>query len=114
VSPSNLVLEPGSSGAEDLVASIDRGLWVHSVAGTGFGLDPSSGQLSLKARGLWVENGQPAYAVDGILIVGQLPRILQSVVAVASDARWQPGYGSQAWTLTPSALVSELAVVGNG
>ena len=113
VSPSNLIMYPGSSTPEELVASIPHGLWVTSVAGANFGLDPSSGRFSLVAKGLWIERGCPSHAVDGVMITGHLVEILRDIQALGSDVRWLPGYGSQAWTYAPSALLSKITVIGN-
>jgi PmbA protein len=88
IGPSNLYLEPGTESADDLVAGVEKGLWVWGLNGWWIGLDPSNPQFSSAAFGLWIENGKPVRPVARVTIGGPLTEILGGIEAVGNDLVW--------------------------
>ena len=72
----------------------------------GFGVNPTTGDISKGANGIWIENGQLAYPVEEINVSGNMKNILSNIDAVASDLEWRAG------TATPTIRVSSLMVTG--
>jgi PmbA protein len=91
--PSNFYLQPGVVSPEEIIAGVDRGLYVTRVMQTG-GTDPITGDCSMAASGLWIENGQLARPVSGVTVATTLPDLLRNVVAVGSDLRVVPFAGA--------------------
>jgi PmbA protein len=83
---SNLVLRPGPSSAEDVIAGVQDGLYLTSVMGPGY--NPTTGDYSRGAGGFWIENGRVAFPVTEINISGRMAEMLAAVDAVASDLTW--------------------------
>jgi PmbA protein len=110
VGTTNLVVEPGGHGLEELFREAGDGLYVTEVAGLHSGVNPVSGTFSVGASGRLVENGAPAGPVRELTIASDLVSMLQAVRAVGSEARWVPLGGS---VKAPPILIGEMAVSGS-
>jgi PmbA protein len=84
VGTTNLWLEPDAGTLEDLIGEIDRGLLVTELIGMGF--NPTTGDYSRGAAGLWIENGEVIHPVEEITIAGNLADMLMQVDRVGSAA----------------------------
>jgi PmbA protein len=104
VGASALAVAPGSGDLESLLAQVDHGLLVCSLAGLHSGVNPVSGDFSVGVEGLMIRNGARAEAVREATIASTLPRLLTHIVAVGADLEWQPG-GTGAATLVVDGLV---------
>jgi PmbA protein len=108
LSPSNFYLQPGIQSPEQLLAGVDRGLYVTSIMQTG-GIDPVSGDCSMAASGLWIENGQLVRPVSGVTVATTLPDLLRNISAVGADLRMVPFMGSIG---APTIRVDEVTLGG--
>jgi len=102
---SNLYLEPGSAGPQELESRLERGLVISEIMG-GHTADPVSGEFSFGAAGFLVEKGRRVRPVKSIAIAGQVLRLFQAVAEVGSDLRFFGRQGS------PSLLISHMSVSG--
>jgi PmbA protein len=102
-----LHLVPGALGAEEVLASVDHGLYVQSVSGLHSGTNPVSGDFSVGAVGLVIRDGALAEPVREVTIASTLQRILHDIAAVGADLTWLPG-GAAGMTL----LVADMSVSG--
>lgn len=87
--PSNFYLQPGRLSHDEVLAGVDRGLYVTRIMQTG-GIDSINGDCSMGASGLWIENGQAVRPVSGVTLATTLPDLLRHVVAVGDDLRMLP------------------------
>jgi len=111
IAPTVFRVEAGELGYEDLLKTLGSGLVISELEGIHAGVDPVSGDFSLKAVGFLVENGAVVRPVSNITIAGNFVSMMKDVVAVGSDCKFgmpQGGYFG-----SPSVLVSGLAVAGN-
>jgi PmbA protein len=108
VTPSNLYLEPGTEPPEDLLSRAGRGVYVQDVTGLHSGANPISGEFSVGATGLRIEDGGFAGALREMTIASTLPDVLRSVLALGSDLRF-PLWGGLG---APTVLVAEMTVAG--
>jgi PmbA protein len=86
-----LVLQPGTKGADDILASVGDGLYVQSVTGIHSGVNTVSGDFSVGAEGLMIRAGSLAEPVREVTVASTLQRMLQSIVEIGGDLRWLPG-----------------------
>jgi PmbA protein len=86
-----LVMEPGARSLDELVSSLDVGLFVGSLAGLHSGVNPVSGDFSVGADGVMIRGGALAEPVREVTIASTLQRLLLDVVEVGGDAEWLPG-----------------------
>ncbi|MGI6604295.1 MAG: TldD/PmbA family protein [bacterium] len=105
VGPTNLFFAPGTAKPQDLVGSVKKGLLVLDLLGT-HTANPISGDFSLGATGILIENGHLTRPVRGVVLAGNVVTLLKQVQAAADDLRFYLGYGS------PTLLVGPLTVSG--
>ncbi|MBE3638762.1 TldD/PmbA family protein [Mangrovicoccus algicola] len=99
----NVALSQGSATPRELMAQMGTGLLVTSMIGAT--INPTTGDYSRGASGIWIENGQPAYPVNECTIAGNLRDMLGRIIP-ANDAR---PYLSR---VIPSLLVEGMSIAG--
>jgi PmbA protein len=104
VAPANLYLAPGHGTLDELVAATARGVLVLETIG--FATEHASGTYSRGASGLYIEDGEPKYAVDEFTISSTFPEMLAGIDAVAGDLRFD------ATVVSPSFRVAEMQISG--
>jgi PmbA protein len=87
VGTSNLYLQPGTAMPEEILSSVEDGLYVTDMMG--FGVNLTTGDFSRGAAGLWIERGRLAYPVTEITISGNLRQMLQDLEMTGSDLEWR-------------------------
>jgi PmbA protein len=83
----NYFLEPGTLTPEQIIADIPNGLYVLQTMG--FGVNLVTGDYSQGASGLWIEDGELAFAVEEITIAGNLKDIFRNVSAIGNDLEFR-------------------------
>ena len=104
VAANNLYLAPGRGTLDELVAATERGVLVLDTIG--FATEHASGVYSRGARGIYIEDGAPRYAIDEFTIASTLPQMLAGIDAVAADLRFDDT------VVAPSFRVAEMTVSG--
>jgi len=104
VGTTNLWLEPGPDPWDDIIAQTEKGLVVTELIGMGF--NPTTGDYSRGASGLWVENGEILYPVEEITIAGNLGDMLQNIDRVGSELQW---FGR---TAAPPLRITQMTLAG--
>lgn len=102
-SPSNLYMEAGTATPEELMADIDKGIFVNSLIG--FGVNPVTGDYSRGASGFLIENGQIAGPVSELTIAGNLKDMFMHITP-ANDLKFH--YGTDA----PTIRIDGMTVAG--
>jgi PmbA protein len=100
----NLWLEPGEGSLDELISEIDRGLLVTELIGMGF--NPTTGDYSRGAAGLWIEKGEIVHPVEEITIAGNLGEMLCQIDRVGSELVWRGR------TASPPLRISQMTVAG--
>ncbi|NLO21565.1 MAG: TldD/PmbA family protein [Syntrophomonadaceae bacterium] len=106
VGSSNFSLVPGSLEKDYLLDGIEQGLYVTEVMGM-HTANPISGDFSIGAAGLVIENGVLSYPFRGVTIAGNMSEFLMNIDALASDLRYYGGKGA------PSLRLKELSIAGD-
>jgi PmbA protein len=99
----NVTLTPGRQSRDEMIREMGTGLLVTSLMGSS--VNATTGDYSRGASGLWVENGEIAYAVNECTIAGNLREMLRTI-RPANDAR------PHASRKVPSLLVEGLTLAG--
>ncbi|MDP3050193.1 MAG: metallopeptidase TldD-related protein, partial [Eubacteriales bacterium] len=105
VGTTNFYLSPGKTEREQLLEELDSGLLVTEVMGM-HTANPISGDFSVGASGLWVENGRVSHPVRGMAIAGNITDLLMKIDAVGSDLQFFGGKGA------PTVRVRQMMVTG--
>ncbi|MGH9288729.1 MAG: TldD/PmbA family protein [Acidimicrobiales bacterium] len=101
-----LALATGAGSLDDLVAGIDDGVLVQSMAGLHSGVNPVSGDFSVGVEGLMVRDGQRAEPIREATIASTLQRLLLDVSAVGGEREWTPGGTGAAAIVIPGVTLS--------
>lgn len=101
----NYFLEAGDLTPEALIGDVKSGLYV--LGTMGFGTNLVTGDYSQGASGLWIENGELAYAVEEITIAGNLKDMFRNVSAIGNDLEFR---GSGA---VPTIRIEGMTVAGS-
>jgi PmbA protein len=109
VSATNLLLAPGKSSTDELIAAAGEGFYVMDVSGLHAGVNPASGTFSVGASGRLIEKGELGRQVREATIASDLVSMLLAVRGVGSEARWVPFGGS---VKAPPLLIGEMTVGG--
>jgi TldD protein len=89
----NTYMIGGDRSPEEIVASIDKGLYATNFGGGQ--VDITSGKFVFSAsEAFWVENGKVQYPVKGATIVGNGPDALTRVTLIGNDMRLDTGVGT--------------------
>ena len=88
----NTFMENGTHEAEEIIASIQKGIYAVNFGGGQ--VDITSGKFVFSAsEAWWVENGKPQYPVKGATIIGNGPEVLKHVSMIGNDSRLDTGIG---------------------
>ena len=115
----NTYIDAGSDSFDDMVASVDRGLYAKKMGGGS--VNPGTGEFNFAVvEGYLIEKGKLAGPVRGASLIGFGPQIIQRITMVGDDLGLDTGTcGSlSGWVPTtvgqPSIKVSEITVGGRG
>lgn len=100
----NFYLREGKDSLDDIVKSVKNGLYLTNLMG--FGANPVTGDYSLGASGIWIENGELAYPVEGITVASNMLTMLKNIDMVGNDLKFLGPISS------PTFRVAEMTVSG--
>jgi len=104
VAPSNLFIRPGPG------APLSEGVVIAEVMGVHAGTNAVTGEFSLQALGLWVEDGKIAYPVENFAVAGNILTLLKEITALGPALEWE--YGGRIAYGSPMIEVRELSFAG--
>ncbi|MEZ4728001.1 MAG: TldD/PmbA family protein [Caldilineaceae bacterium] len=93
LAPSNFYVQPGQQTPEEVIAGVEKGLYVVNTMNT-HSINPVSGDYSVSAQGFWIENGKITHPVNNVTIALPLPQLLKNVQSVGNDLTFLPFGGS--------------------
>lgn len=105
---SNFYLQPGIKTHDEIIAGVEKGLYVTRIMQTG-GINATTGDCSMAASGQLIENGKLTRPVNGVTVATTLPELLQNVVEVGSNLVTVPFAGAIS---TPTVRVDNMTVGG--
>lgn len=107
ISPTNLYVENGDTGYDDMIAKMDKGIIITELNGLHAGLNTMTTQFSLQAAGFYVEGGKIQRPINLITVAGVFLDMMKDITCVGNDLKFQlSGIGS------PSILFPALAISG--
>jgi PmbA protein len=109
VGPSNIYIEPVSkeytADLSSLIKNMRKGLYVTETMGM-HTVNPISGEFSVGASGLWIENGEIQYSAKEAVISGDILQLFKNVLMVGDDIRFYGNIGA------PSLLIEGIDISG--
>ena len=102
VEAGNLFIRPGTHAPEEIIKSVSKGFYVTELIG--FGVNIVTGDYSRSASGIWVENGELTFPVQGVTIAGNLKEMLNSIEMVGNDLDFRGG------VVSPTLLIGRMTI----
>jgi PmbA protein len=102
VETGNLYVEPGPYSPDEIIKSVKKGLLITELLG--FGVNIVTGDYSRSAGGIWIENGELTFPVQGVTIAGNLKEMLNSIEMIGSDLDFR---GS---IVSPTLLIGRMTI----
>lgn len=103
-STSNFYLQTGNYSPEEIIGSVENGLYLTDV--NWVGINYVTGDYSRGAEGIWIENGKLAYPVQECTVAGNVLTILNSISMMGNDLEFRGAINS------PTFKVEQLMVSG--
>ena len=114
----NTFIEPGSSELDDMIASIDRGIYASHMGGGS--VQPGTGEFNFAVtEGYFIENGKVQYPIKAATLISTGPSVLKEISMVGKDFSLACGMcgsvsGSVPTTVgQPSLKVDDILIGGN-
>jgi PmbA protein len=104
IGPGNFYIEAGEITEKAMIAQVRQGLYVTELIGAT--ANSVTGDYSSGAAGLWIENGELAYAVSEITIAGNLKQMLLDLSQTASNLEFRGSIAS------PTIMIQEMTISG--
>ena len=102
VEAGNLYIEPGAYSPDEIIRSVSKGLLITELLG--FGVNIVTGDYSRSAGGIWIENGELTFPVQGVTIAGNLKEMLNAIEMVGNDLDFR---GS---VVAPTLLIGKMTI----
>jgi len=102
----NLCLENGTIDVKDMMLEMNKGIIIKDLMGLHMA-NPITGEFSLGASGLMVNNGKIGDGFRGVTISGNILDIFKNVLAVGNDMKRRTTVGA------PSLLIQDVIVSGS-
>ncbi len=106
---SNFYLENGRNTFDELLKEVKSGFYVLDVIGLHSGINPISGQISVGAKGIWIENGDFAYPVKEVTIATDILSFCKSLIYTGNDLKFFPVGG---YVGCPTLVFCDITVSG--
>ena len=104
----NYHLVSGDKSYNELVKLMNNGIIINNVEGLHAGINHFTGDISLQAEGLLIENGKIKKALNTIILSTNIKELLNNVIAVGNDLREFSSTSSAV-----SLLCDNITIAGN-
>ncbi|HEU0296075.1 MAG TPA: TldD/PmbA family protein [Anaerolineales bacterium] len=106
----NLVVSPGDTSFEEMLAGISEGLLVHDYLGLGQG-NPINGEFSVNlSLGYKIQNGKVTGRVKDVMLAGNAYAALKDITSMSKEREWVSGRWVWFSGLFPYVQVGQLNV----
>ena len=93
IMPSNFYLTPGKESPDSFMHDLKYALYIFEVMGL-HTVNPISGEFSIGAQGIVIENGKKTQGVKNIMLAGNLLDFMKNIIFVGSDLNFFLGEGN--------------------
>ncbi len=114
----NTFIEPGKDSLDDMISSIDRGIYAAQMGGGS--VSPGTGEFNFAVtEGYYIENGKIQYPVKAATLISTGPKVLKTISMVGTDFKLACGMcGSVSGSIPttvgqPAIKVDDILVGGN-
>ena len=110
IAPYSFYIKGGEKSFEELVAGVEKGIYVTELKGLHAGANAVTGDFSIESAGFIIENGKIGGAVKSFTVAGNFFELLRSVEDISSNLDFS--FGSLTAFGSPDVLVRQMSVAG--
>lgn len=103
-STGNVYVKAGTQTPEEIIASVENGLYLTSVSGPGY--NQVTGDYSMGATGFWIEKGKLSFPVSEITVASNLLDMFKGIEAIGNDLEIRSSVSS------PTLKIAAMTVAG--
>lgn len=85
VSPTNLFIKEGKFSKDDIISTVEEGIFVTEVSGLHAGLNPISGDFNVQASGFMIKNGKLDCPITLFVVSGNFYEMMNQVDMIGND-----------------------------
>ncbi len=111
ISPYNFYINAGKKSEEELVLSVEKGIYVTELKGLHAGADATTGDFSVESAGFIIENGKKGGAVKSFTVAGNFFDLLRNVEAISNEVHFGLSAGFTVFG-SPDILVRNMSIAG--
>ncbi|MCP4569779.1 MAG: TldD/PmbA family protein [FCB group bacterium] len=89
IGPTNFYLQKGDISRDEIIGSVQNGLYVTELSGLHASVDPVTGNFSIPCKGILIKGGELGRPVTNITVSGNIFDFFKSIDAVADDLTWE-------------------------
>lgn len=83
--PTNLFIKEGTKSKDEIIATVEDGLYITDVQGLHAGLNPISGDFNVQSKGFLIKNGKLDQPVTLFVTSGNFYELLNNVEEIGND-----------------------------
>ncbi len=110
VMETNMYIEEGNISLDEMISIMVKGIVITDIHGLHAGINPTSGDFSLSANGLFVEDGKIIRPLAQITVAGNLYTMLKGIKYIGNDTKFS--HPSSSYFGSPSIYINSLMVSG--
>lgn len=110
IAPSNFFVENGDTSLEDMMKTVENGIFITEMSGLHSGLNTVSGDFSLLSAGFEIKDGKKGRPIEQITTSGNFLAMLKEIVTVGNDIKF--GLPSSSYIGSPSVRFEKIDVAG--
>lgn len=103
-----VVVKPGRATEEELMSSIEEGVYINNLEGLHAGMNAQSGNFSLQCSGFMIRNGKLAEPLSLITVADNLFDMFNNVKAIGNNTKLVLRNGMEC----PSLFIKKMAISG--
>ncbi|NMM64494.1 TldD/PmbA family protein [Clostridium sp. P21] len=107
VGPHNVYLKPGKQSVENIISSMQNGIYIVELQGTNVGINYVSGDFSLYAIGFLIERGRIGRCINQITVSGNMFDLINNIEEIGDDINFKGSVSSA------SVKVNNLTISGS-
>lgn len=111
VSPYRFYIAPGNLSDEELLASLNDGIYVTELKGLHAGANAVTGDFSIESAGFRVRNGKKCEAIKSFTVAGNFFKLLSDIESLADNVKFGFAGGFTVFG-APDTLIRGMSVAG--
>ena len=111
IQPYSFYVCAGETSFEDMISSLEDGIYITAMKGLHAGADAVTGDFSIDSEGFRIRNGRICEAVRSFTVAGNFFELLKNIKDVANDLSFGLPSGFTVYG-APSILVPDMSIAG--